>query len=127
VASAESGFVRLTWADYPLSVKEGRRLKGFRIYRSEVPGEIGQRIADESVLGPGANQFDDTSPGASPTKGYVCVAVEDSGFGDAPFGQTPFGEPDYNGFSLLPFNTRPFGAPLRGWGEAPFGALGYGG
>jgi len=49
-----------------------------------------------------------------------------AGFGRAPFGESQFGGPDSNGFSLLPFNTRPFGSPLRGWGEAPFGAQPYG-
>jgi hypothetical protein len=126
VASAEPGFVRLTWADYPASVKQGHRLKGFRVYRSGAPGELGQRIADESILGPTANQFDDVGPDASPARGYVCVAVETSGFGEAHYGQTPFGEPDSNGFSLLPYNTRPFGAPLRGWGEAAYGREAYG-
>ncbi|MBI4395918.1 MAG: hypothetical protein HY548_02400 [Elusimicrobia bacterium] len=126
IASAEPGFVRVAWADYPASVKQGRKLRGFRLYRSSVPGELGVRIADESILGPGANQFDDVSPDASPARGYVVVAVEEAGFGQTSFGQAPYGELDNNGFSLLPFNTRPFGAPLRGWGEAPFGAEAYG-
>ena len=34
--------------------------------------------------------------------------------------------PDNNGYGLLPYNSRPFGAPLRGWGQAPFGLEGYG-
>ncbi len=126
VISAEPGIVRRIWADYPPQVKTGRRLKGFRIYRSNVSGELGKRIADEKVLGPGVFQFDDTSAEGGPDRRYVLVAVEESGLGLASFGLVPYGEPDTNGFGLLPFNTRPFGAPLRGWGEAPFGAEAYG-
>ena len=126
IVSAEPGHVRLIWADYPPQVSQGHRLKGFRIYRSDNKDELGERIADESQLGPSVFQFDDTGPLAGPERGYVCVAVEESGFGDAPFGDTPYGEPDNNGYGLLPYNSRPFGAPLRGWGQVPFGLEGYG-
>lgn len=126
VISAEPGFVRLIWADYPLEVRDGRIIKGFRIYRSDSKDVLGRRIADESTLGPGTFQFDDTDPEAGPTRHYVCVAVEEAGFGKSQFGKAPHGEPNLNGFSFLPFNTRPFGSPLRGWGEAAFGTEAYG-
>ena len=126
VVTAEPGHVRLIWADYPPEVKQGHRLKGFRIYRSANMEELGERIADEVLLGPGVFQFDDFDSQAGPDRGYICVAVEDSGFGEAPFGAGPYGEPDTNGYGLLPYNSRPFGAPLRGWGQAPFGLEGYG-
>ena len=126
VAQASPGHVRLNWGDYPAGVKSGHQMLGFRIYRSANKDELGVRIADESVLGPGVFQYDDTSPDAGPQAGYVCVALEQVGYGMTPFGSAPYGEPNFNGFSLLPYNTRPFGAPLKGWGEAPFGAAGYG-
>lgn len=126
VITAEPGHVRLIWADYPPEARQGHTLKGYRIYRSANRDELGVRIADESQLGPGIFQFDDTDPQAGPDRGYVCVAVEEAGFGNAPYGDAPFGEPDSNGYGQLPFNTRPFGAPLRGWGQAPFGVEGYG-
>jgi hypothetical protein len=126
VAAQEPGLVRLNWADYPPAVKDGHAIIGFRVYRSDVKDELGKRIADESALGSATFQFDDTSPEAGPSRHYVCVAVEDSGFGRAHYGQSPFGDPNSNGFSLLPYNTRPFGSPLRGWGEAPYGVQPYG-
>jgi hypothetical protein len=126
VSSGEPGLVRLNWADYPVSVKEGHKLLGFRIYRSVNEDELGERIADESVLGPAVFQFDDTDPQAGPNRHYVCVAVEESGFGRAPFGQNPFGEKNSNGFGLFPFGFRPKGSPLRGYGEAPYGKVAYG-
>jgi hypothetical protein len=126
VITAEPGHARLIWADYPPEIKDGHTLLGFRIYRSDVVDELGIRIADESALGPADFQFDDTSPDAGPQRGYVCVAVERVGFGQTSFGQVPFGEPDGTGFSLLPYNTRPYGSPLWGWGESPFGKESFG-
>jgi hypothetical protein len=126
VISSEQGLVRLIWADYPPEVKDGHILKGFRIYRSDTKDMLGKRIADEFTLGPAVFQFDDTSPEAGPTRHYVCVGVEESGYGKSSFGKTPYGELDSTGFSLHPYNTRPFGSPLRGWGEAPYGAEAYG-
>jgi hypothetical protein len=126
VLTSETGFVRLIWADYPTEVKSGHVIKGFRIYRSNAKGELGERIADESELNPDTFQFDDTQPDAGSERKYVCVAVEETGFGSSPFGQTPHGEPDSTGFSLLPFNSRPFGSPRRGWGEGAFGQESYG-
>lgn len=126
VFSGEPGLVRLQWADYPLSVKEGHKLLGFRVYRSPNKDELGERIADESTLGPATFQFDDADLQAGPDRHYVCVAVEESGFGQSPFGQSPYGEKNTNGFSLFPFGFRPLGSPLRGFGEAPFGTEAYG-
>ena len=126
VVTAEPGHVRLIWADYPPEVKQGHKIKGFRIYRSATQEELGERIADIALLGPGTFQFDDLDPEAGPDRAYICVAVEESGFGESPYGQAPFGEVDTNGYGLLPYNSRPFGAPLRGWGQAPFGLEGYG-
>lgn len=126
VITAEPGHVKLIWADYPPEVKEGHQILGFRIYRSENKDELGVRIADESILGPGVFQYDDTSPDAGPQRGYVGVAIEQAGYGQSPFGVSQYGEPDFTGFSLLPYNTRPFGSPLKGWGEAPYGVEAYG-
>jgi hypothetical protein len=126
VASGEPGFVRLNWADYPLSVKEGHRLVGFRIYRSEIKDELGQLIADERLLNTNVFQFDDTDPQAGPDRFYVVVAVEEAGGGESPFGEAPYGDPDTNGFSFPPYSQRPFGSPLRGYGASPFDLLGYG-
>ncbi len=126
VVAGEPGLVRLTWADYPVAQKEGHRLLGFRLYRSANKDELGELIADESTLAPNVFRFDDTDSQAGPNRHYVCVAVEDMGFGDAPFGAGPFGEPSSNGFSLFPFNQRPLGSPVRGYGQSPFGIEGYG-
>ena len=126
VTSGEPGLVQLNWADYPLQVKDGHKLLGFRIYRSDVKDQIGERIADESILGPTAFNFNDTDPQAGPDRHYVCVAVEETGLGKSPYGQTPYGEKNSNGFGLFPFGFRPQGAPLRGFGEAPYGVEAYG-
>src|SRR3989338_8630003 len=126
VASGEPGLVRLNWAEYPIETKQGHRIIGFRVYRSDSKNELGKRIADESILGPGVFQFDDTDPQAGPDRHYLVVAVEEAGFGRVPYGESQFGQPDTNGFSLLPYNSRPFGSPLRGWGEAPYGVEAYG-
>jgi hypothetical protein len=126
VITAESGHVRLIWADYPPEVKDGHKIIGYRIYRSDTGEQLGARIADEVQLARGIFQFDDTDPQAGPDRSYLCVAVEEAGFGVAPFGGTQYGEPDFNGYGLLPYNSRPFGSPKRGWGEAPFGQEAYG-
>ena len=126
VTSGEPGFVRLNWADFPVNLKEGHRLNGFRIYRSENKDELGEKIADESMLGPNVFQFDDTDPQAGPNRFYVCVAVEETGDGSSPYGQSPYGDPNLNGVGFAPFNQIPFGSPLRGYGLSPYGAEGYG-
>jgi hypothetical protein len=118
--------VRLNWADYPISVKEGHKLLGFRVYRSTTKDELGEKIADETSLGPGAFQFDDTDPQAGPGRYYLIVAVEEAGGGESPFGAGPYGDPDTNGFSFPPYSQRPFGSPLRGYGQAPFGVEAFG-
>ena len=126
VVVSEPGHVKLIWADFPPELKAGHQLLGFRIYRSSNKDELGQLIADESLLNTNVFQFDDTDPQAGPNRYYVVVAVEQNGFGQSPFGQVPHGEPNSNGFDLLPFNTRPFGAPLLGFGQSPFDTQGYG-
>jgi len=126
VTTGMPGFVRLNWADYPISVKEGHRIKGFRVYRSALKDELGELIADEADLGSNAFQFDDMDSQAGPDRYYVCVAAEEAGDGATPFGQGPYGDPDLNGIGYLPYSQRPFGSPLRGWGLSPFGAEGYG-
>lgn len=126
VQSGESGFVRLQWADYPLSVKEGHTLLGYRIYRSPNKDELGELIADERQLNTNVFQFDDTDLQAGPDRFYVLVAVEEGGGGETPFGVAPFGNPDTTGFSFPPYNQRPFGSPLRGYGQAPFDVEAYG-
>jgi hypothetical protein len=88
--------------------------------------EIGELIADESLLNTNVLQFDDTDPQAGPDRFYVLVAVEEGGAGDAPFGESPYGNPDTTGFSFPPYSQRPFGSPLRGYGRAPFGVEAYG-
>lgn len=118
--------MKLRWADFPLSVKEGHRLLGFRIYRSSSPDELGEKIADETTLGFGVFQYDDTDPQAGPSRHYVCVAVEEAGLDAEPFGSAPFGSPNTNGLSLFPFNQRVFGSPLQGYGQSPFDELGFG-
>lgn len=126
VASGEPGLVRLFWADYPVGVKAGHKLLGFRVYRSSLKDELGERIADEAILGPGVFQFDDTDPQAGPDRYYSVVAVEEAGGGETPFGEAPYGNPDTNGFSIPAYSQRPFGSPLRGYGQAPFGVEAYG-
>ena len=126
VAQVEPGFIRLSWSDYPAAMVGTRRLKGYRLYKSAVLGELGVRVADENVLGPGTFHYDDTAADAGPTRHYVLVAVEESGWGDGPFGAGPYGQPDPGGFDLMPWNSRPWGAPMRGFGEAPFGTEAYG-
>ena len=82
VTQGSPGFVRLNWADYPLGIKEGHALVGFRIYRSSTKDELGELIADEKILDPNAFQFDDTDPFAGPDRFYLIVAVEDGGSGE---------------------------------------------
>lgn len=126
VAQGSAGFVRLNWADYPLSVKEGHKLVGFRIYRSANQDEIGTLIADEQTLKTNVFHFDDTDPQAGPARYYTCVGVEEAGVDAEPFGSAPFGSPNTNGISLFPYSQRVFGSPLQGYGRAPFDQLGYG-
>lgn len=126
VASVEPGFIRLTWSDYPVELKQNRRLKGFRLYKSSVKDELGKRIADEKILNAETFQYDDHEPDAGPDRFYTLVAVEDSGWGEGPFGIGPYGQPDSGGFDLMPYNSRPCGSPMRGYGEAPFGIEPYG-
>ena len=118
--------MRLNWADYPLSVKEGHTILGFRVYRSSTPDELGVLIVDESSLKANIFSFDDTDPQAGPSRYYTCVAVEEAGIDAEPFGAAPFGSPNTNGISLFPFSQRVFGSPLQGYGQAPFDELGYG-
>ncbi len=125
VTSGGPGSVRLNWADYPVSVKDGHRILGFRVYRSNTKNELGEKIADETILGPAVFQFDDTNPQAGPDRYYVVVAIEKAGAGISPFGEIPFGDPNTNGFSYPPYSQRPFGSPLHGYG-AVFDVLGYG-
>jgi hypothetical protein len=108
-----------------VSVKEGHTLAGFRIYRSENKDELGQVIADERVLKTNVFQFDDTDPQAGPDRFYVLVGIEEAGGGASPFGMVPFGDPNTNGLGYPPYNQRPFGSPLRGYG-ASFDVLGFG-
>jgi len=126
VAAVEPGFIRLTWSDYPPEVAAIRRLRGFRLYKSAVKGELGKRIADETTLGTGGFQYDDHETDAGPNRFYTLVAVECSGWGEGIYGGGPYGQPDPGGFDLMPFNSRPWGAPVRGWGEAPFGIEPFG-
>lgn len=126
VAKVDPGLVRLAWSDFPIEVKQNRRIRGYRLYKSAVLGELGLRIADEKTLGPSTFQFDDTEPDAGPTRYYLLVAVEESGFSDGAFGIGPYGQPDPGAFDLMPLNSRPWGSPMRGFGEAPFGAEAYG-
>ena len=126
VLQGDPGLVKLIWADYPTGIKQGHKVIGFRIYRSNTKDQLGTRIVDEKTLGPAVFNFDDTDPQAGPNRHYVCVAVEESGFGRAPFGESQYGEINSNGFGLFPYGFRPSGSPLRGYGEAPFGAQAYG-
>lgn len=126
VAQVEPTHIRLTWSDYPPEFISNRRLRGFRLYKSAVAGELGRRIADESVLGPGVYQYDDDEADAGPDRFYTLVAVEDTGWGNGTYGIGPYGQPDAGGFDLMPYNSRPWGAPVRGFGEAPFGIEAYG-
>ena len=126
VAKVDPTYVRLAWSDFPTEVKHDRRIKGYRLYKSATPGELGLRIADENTIGPATFQFDDSAPDAGPNRYYVLVAVEESGWGDGAFSAGPYGQPDAGGFDLMPFNSRPWGSPMRGWGEAPFGAEAFG-
>jgi len=126
VASVEPGFIRLTWSDYPADLRQNRRIKGFRLYKSAVKGELGRRLADEKILNAGTFQYDDHEADAGPERFYLLVAVEETGWGDGPFGIGQYGQPDPGGFDLMPYDSRPWGAPVRGFGEAPFGGEAYG-
>jgi hypothetical protein len=126
VSVSESNHVRLNWSDYSVAVKQYRQILGYRLYRSTVQGEIGVRIADEKVLGPGVFQYDDSSADAGPTRFYLLVAVEDAGYGAGAFDVGPNGQPDPGAYDLMPYDSRPWGSPMRGWGEAPFGFQSYG-
>ena len=77
VAKVDPTYVRLAWSDFPTEVKQDRRIKGYRLYKSATPGELGLRIADENTIGPATFQYDDAAPDAGPNRYYVLVAVED--------------------------------------------------
>lgn len=126
VAQLEPTHVRLTWSNYPVEFDTSRSLRGFRLYRSEVKGELGRRIADETLLETGTFQYDDNSTDGGADRFYTLVAVEDSGWGDGPFNTGPYGQPDAGGFDLMPFNSRPWGTPVRGWSDAPYGIEPFG-
>lgn len=126
VAAVEPGFIRLTWSDYPAELLANRSIKGFRLYKSAVKDELGKRIADEKILTLGIFQYDDHEPDAGPDRFYTLVAVEESGWGEGAFGIGPYGQPDSGGFHLMPFNSRPWGSPMRGFGESPYGIEPYG-
>lgn len=126
VAQVEPTHIRLTWSDYPPEFIANRRLRGFRLYKSAVAGELGRRIADESTLSNGVYQYDDNEADAGFDRFYILVAVEDTGWGNGTYGIGPYGQPDAGGFDLMPYNSRPWGAPVRGFGEAPFGAEAFG-
>ena len=126
VAQVEPTYIRLTWSDYPVEFKANRRLRGFRLYKSAVKNELGRRIADENILGTGVFHYDDNEADAGPDRFYTMVAVEDSGWGEGLFGIGPYGQPDPGGFDLMPLNSRPWGTPVRGWSEAPYGSEPYG-
>lgn len=126
VTVSEPSHVRLNWSDYPVDVKQYRQILGYRLYRSANQNELGQRIADESVLGPAVFQYDDSSADAGPTRFYTLVAVEDSGFGAGAYDVGYYGQPDPGAYDLMPLDTRPWGSPRQGWGEAPFGIQAYG-
>lgn len=126
VAQVEPTHIRLTWSDYPVELRESRRLRGFRLYKSSVKDELGRRIADETVLDTGIFQYDDYETDIAPDRFYTLVAVEDSGWGDGLYGTGPYGQPDPGGFDLMPLNSRPWGTPVRGWSEAPYGIEPYG-
>jgi hypothetical protein len=126
VAKVEPTHIRLTWSDYPAEFKTNRRLLGYRLYKSAVKDELGKRLSDERILGPGTFQYDDNEPDAGPERFYTIIAVEIFGWGEGPFGIGPYGQPDSGGFDLMPFNSRPWSSPVRGWGEAPFGIEPFG-
>lgn len=126
VIQGSVGQVDIIWADYPSNVKADHILLGFRLYRSDTKNQLGELIADESVLTPKTFNYSDTDPQAGPTRHYVLVAVENIGEGETPYGDVPYGEPNSAGFGLFPINSRPFGSPQKGFGNAPFGQLGYG-
>jgi len=126
VAGTEPTHVRLSWSDYPLEYRTSGRLHGFRLYRSSVKGELGQRIADETTLRTGVFQYDDHEANAGADRFYSLVAVESCGWGDGPFDSGPYGQPDAGGFDLMPFNSRPWGTPVRGWNESPYGVEPFG-
>lgn len=126
VLSIESGSIRLSWSDYPVEVKLNRKIKGYRLYKSSVRNELGKRLADENVLIPGTFQYDVHEPDIGPDIFYTLVAVEESGFGKGGFGVGAYANPDTGGFHLMPYNTRPFGSPVRGFGESPYGIEAYG-
>jgi hypothetical protein len=76
VAGVEPTHIRLTWSDYPLEYRTSGRLRGFRLYRSSVKGELGRRIADETILETGTFQYDDYAADAGADRFYTLVAVE---------------------------------------------------
>lgn len=87
--------VRVMWSPYSASAKAGHQVLGFRLWRSDSPLSLGTQIADENVLGPSANFFDDMN---EPFQGepvfYTLVAIEPNDFGARPFGEggnVPFG------------------------------------
>lgn len=126
VSVSEPGHVKLIWSDYTADIKVFHRLLGFRLYRSEVADKLGTLLANESILTPTTFQYDDTTPGAGPIQFYTLVGVERYGFGEAHFGSSQYGEADPGSWQLMPYNTRPFGSPRTGWGEAAYGTEGFG-
>lgn len=85
----------LTWAAYAASDNAGHHVIGYRVYRSLVSGQLGIRVADETILGPLVTSYDDVN---QTPEGvilyYTVVAVEPNDFGARPFGEggnVPFG------------------------------------
>lgn len=86
--------VRIDWAPYSSANKAGHQVLGYRLFRNNVPSPVGAMIADENVLGPAANQFDDLNEPFGGQVYYTLVSVEPNDFGARPFGEggnVPFG------------------------------------
>jgi hypothetical protein len=109
-----------------MSIKEGHKLLGYRIYRSSIKDELGVVIANEDILGENTFTYEDSDPEAGPTRYYTIVAVEDGGSGESPYGESLYGNPDTTGFNFPPYSLNPFGSPRQGYGAAPFGIEAYG-
>lgn len=125
VQSIEPDRIRLSWSDYPQSIKLTHNIKGFRLYKSANKDELGIRLLDEKSLTPTTFQCDIIGQGAGDLY-YTLVAIEDSGYGEGKFGVEPYGQPYTCGFEFMPYNTRPYGSPVRGYGELPYGIEPYG-
>lgn len=79
---------RLTWAPYAAADAAGHHVIGYRVYRNTVPSPAGARVADESVLGPTANLFDDVTMAFNGvTLYYTLVSVEAYDYGARPYGE----------------------------------------